>query len=299
MDWIGYGDSSHTADGKYVIASFRADANLAWVVDLRSFLNIAELKYRDYAPLEQKYWVQANAPLYRNLIRGLSEAELTIIDQEKYDWKVYFDLIDKGAKPNEDFDLRTVRERAADMMLRDSPLSLRPTEGFSMDRMREGSAVLEELTDFDPTDIRRRSGGKHRDAVVLSARAHSMLSPSEFMELRLMVEQPYLRGSIAENMERIAKLGHVFDVEHPKSLPILNELVGQVAEASGIPHHAARLLSLRNRVREEPSNVSDHIQAADFAAGWAAELLNSTDGDYRALAGKVRWVGVNGVAIPG
>ena len=51
MDHTGFGDSSHTADGKYIIASFRADANLSWVVDLRSLLNIPELKYRDYAPL--------------------------------------------------------------------------------------------------------------------------------------------------------------------------------------------------------------------------------------------------------
>ncbi len=95
MGLTGYGDSSHTADGKYIIASFRADANLGWVVDLRSFLNISELKYKHYAPLEKRNHVAANRPLYRNVMNGLSEAELTIIDRERYSWKAYFRYTDK------------------------------------------------------------------------------------------------------------------------------------------------------------------------------------------------------------
>jgi hypothetical protein len=51
-------------------------------------------------------------------------------------------------------------------------------------------------------------------------------------------------------------------------------------------------------VTEASSSQSDHLQAADFAAGWAADLLVATDSDYRALASKVRWAGVNGVVIP-
>src|ERR1700679_2120043 len=105
MDRIGYADSSHTADGKYIVASFRADANLGWVIDLRSFLNIPELKYRDYAPLERRHRVAANPQLYRNVIRGLSEAEITIIDTERYRWRAYFRYRDRGATYGEDFDL--------------------------------------------------------------------------------------------------------------------------------------------------------------------------------------------------
>ena len=124
MDWIGYGDSSHTADGKYIIASFRADSNLAWVVDLRSFLNVPELKYKHYAPLEQKHRVAAHAALYRNIIQGLSQAELTIVDIQRYNWEAYFELRDQGAKFGEDFDMRTIYNRAANEMIRDSPLSI-------------------------------------------------------------------------------------------------------------------------------------------------------------------------------
>jgi hypothetical protein len=298
---VGYGDSSHTADGKYIIATFRADANLSWVIDLRSFFQIAELKYSHYAPQERRYQVQANAALYRNVIRGLSEAEITIIDQERYVWSEYLRLRDSGAEVGNDFTYRDILNAAAQKMLRDSPFGLRD-ELESLPAMQRRDSVwdytsteLQELPRQDLSNIHRRAGGKYKDAIILSARAHSMLSPSEFFELKWMAENPYMRGSLASRMEKAASIGHVFDHEHGKSLPVLNELVSKIAQASGVPYHAAMVLSLREPVREEASHLTDHVQAADFAAGWAAELLLSTDSDFRALAAKVRWVSVNGI----
>jgi hypothetical protein len=263
MERTGCGDSSHTADGKYVVASFRADSNLSWVIDLRSFLNLPELKYRDYAPLERKHQVAANPPLYRNMIRGLSQAEVTIIDIESYKWEAYFHYTDRGATFGEDFDLRTIHNSAADETIRDSPLGLQHSESYypRYDITSDGSWGLQELPQFDPSEVRRRGGNKLKDAVVISARAHSMLSPTEFYELRIIVERPYMRGSLADNMTRISKLGHVFDHEHAKSVPILNELVGTVAEASGIPQHVARMLSRKEPVKEDSSVASDHLRS--------------------------------------
>lgn len=300
MDLPGYGDSSHTADGKYIIASFRADANLGWVVDLRTFLNIPELKYKQYAPLEKRNHVAANRPLYRNVITGLSAAELTIIDREKYSQKAQMRYTSKGATLGEDFGLSDVFADAARDMILDSPLGIQVNQIGSpmMQRMFRAKAQLQELPASHVTTIHERSGGKLKDAIVISARAHSMLSPTEFQELRDIAKYPYMQGMFAENKNRAAKLGHVFDHEHPKSLPILNELVSRLAQASGIPCHVAATLRLKGPVREESSATSDHIQAADFAAGWAADLLTSTDSDFRALAAKVRWVSVNGIVWP-
>ncbi len=298
---VGYGDSSHTADAKYIIAAYLADANLSWVVDLRSFFQIAELKYSYYAPQERRFQVQANAALYRNVIRGLSEAEITIIDQERYAWREYFRLRDSGAEIGSDYSYGDVLSAAAEEMLRDSPFGL-PDELESLPAMQRldsdwgyGSMELHELPRRDVSNIHQRAGGKYKDAIILSARAHSMLSPSEFFELKWMAENPYMRGSLASRMEKAASIGHVFDHEHGKSVPVLNELVTKIAQASGLPYHAAMVLSLREPVREEASHLTDHMQAADFAAGWAAELLLSTDSDFGALAAKVRWVSVNGI----
>lgn len=303
MDWTGYGDSTRTGDNKYVLASFRGDANLGWVVDLRSFLDIPELKYGDY--LRRKHHVASNSRVQSNLNHGLSDAELTIIDVRRYITFAYVDLIDRGATPGGDFDMGTLHEMAADDVLRHTPFNLQIDDSLaglssSVRWLGRGSSSdqLEELSDFDPKEIRRRAGGKLRDVQVLAARANSILSPTEFLELRMLVAEPHLKHQFQPNLERIKKLAHVFDVEHAKSVPLLNGLVAQLAEVSGIPRRVASELAMNSPIKEAPSDASDHIQAADFAAGWAADLLVATDNDYRVLAQKVRWITVNGVSIP-
>jgi hypothetical protein len=289
---IGFSDSSHTGDGKYVVASF---------------LNLPELKYRDYAPRKQH--VASKLPLQRAVNRGLSEAELTVIDRPKYLRSALWEFMAQGAELNYDFGLGDLENYASNEMLLDSPFGLSGRAfdysaflAFNRPAFRDR---LFELfgPEFEPLNLsllRERAGGKPRDIVVLSARAHSMFSPTEHLELLKLVDNPYSNRSWRGNLERISKLVHVFDTEHSKSLPLLNELVNQVADVS-LPPHLARFTRLsreRLPVTERSSSQSDHIQASDFAAGWAVDLLVSTDGDYRALAQKVRWVTVNGVAVP-
>jgi hypothetical protein len=149
-----------------------------------------------------------------------------------------------------------------------------------------------------PSDIQARAGGKLKDAVVLAARAHSMLSPSETMEVVLafgggMYGPPNMAGAL----EIVKSMGRAFDVEHEKSVPILNELVDKVARAAHLPTFVVSR-GREQAVSEEASHLTDHMQAADLAAGWAADLLLATNGNYRALAKQFRWVGVNGIAIP-
>jgi hypothetical protein len=55
---------------------------------------------------------------------------------------------------------------------------------------------------------------------------------------------------------------------------------------------------VKHQIREASSISSDHIQAADIAAGWAGDLLVATNNDFRALARQVRWVTVNGLSVP-
>jgi hypothetical protein len=303
MDWTGYSDATKTGDNKYVVASFRADADLGWVVSLRSFLNIPEVKYREYLPRRQ--YVASNSKMQGSLNRGLAEAELTIVDVEEYTDQALLDLIKSGAEPGADFDYRLLHERAADQILRDSPFNL-PSEETSW-HWRANSVFIEraifpdtmqDLSEFNPTEIRRRAGGKLRDVQVLVARANSMLSPTEYQELRIMVSNPMFRGRVSQNVERIKKLAHVFDAEHAKSVPLLNGLVGKIAEASGIPRSFASQMMAASPICEVASTSQDHIQAADMAAGWAADLLVATNNDYRTLARQVRWITVNGLSVP-
>lgn len=126
-----------------------------------------------------------------------------------------------------------------------------------------------------------------------------MLTPSETMEVILAFGRgPCSPENLANALEIVKSMGRAYDVEHPRSLPILNELADKVARAANMP----ALVVSRGRehaISEEASHTSDHLQAADMAAGWAADVLLATRGDYRALAKQVRWVGVNGIVVPG
>lgn len=304
MDWTGYGDSTRTGDKKYVLACFRADANLSWVIDLRSFLDIPELKYKDYSP--RRHYVASNPRIHAGLIHGLAEAELTIMDAQNYRVHAYVEMVADGAEPGGDFDWATLNDIAGDEMLRDSPFGLSNADNelrllaYGARAWREGNLERQDevFRAFDPTELKRRAGGKLRDIEVLAARAYSMMSPTEFQELRIVVNDPILRMNFPRNLERLKRLAHVFDEEHAKSVPLLNDLVGHLAEASGVPHRYASQMVSTQPIRENSSSDNDHIQASDIAAGWAADVLLATNNDYRALARQVRWITVNGIAVP-
>jgi len=301
MNGFAYGDAVNTGDDKYVLAQFRHDAMLAWVADLRSFLHLPELKYRDYQPRREQ--VNANRELSKRVSAGLQQAEITIIDLPMYQHLTIAELIDEGAEAGLDFDLTIVNNKTARRMISESPIGrLRHLDDglvdlpftYFNDGHRPAPAPAER-----PSEIHARAGGKMRDAVVLAARAHSMLTPSETMEVILAFGgSPHGPANLASALEIVRSMGRAYDVEHPKSLPILNELADRVARAANMP----ALVVSRDRpqvVSEEDSRTSDHLQAADMAAGWAADLLLTNRGDYRGLAKQVRWVGVNGIGVPG
>jgi hypothetical protein len=296
MPGFAFGDSVRTGDNKYVLAQFRHDAILAWVGDLRSFLNLEELKWRDYR--NRREYVQSNRDLSHRVRRGLEEAELTIIDLPMYRRLTLSDLIDQGAEAGHDYDLTVLNDLTARRMISESPLGrlshlddYLETLPFTYFRARSPS--------MKPAELQARAGGKLNDAVVLAARAHSMLSPSETMEVVLAFGSgSYGPSSLAIALDVVKSMGRAFDVEHAKSLPILNELVDKVARAARLPTFVVSR-GREKAVTEEASHMTDHMQAADLGAGWAADLLLATNGDYRALAKQFRWVGVNGVVIPG
>jgi hypothetical protein len=265
------------------------------VKDLRSFLDLKELKWRDYRG--RREYVQSNRDLTQRVHRGLEEGELTIIDLPMYRRITVLDLIDQGAEAGHDYDLTILNDLTARRIISESPLGrLSHLEDqledvpFTYFSHRAPSSGLAE--------IQTRAGGKLTDAIVLAARAHSMLSPSETMEVVLAFGGgAYGPGNLGGALDIVKSMGRAFDVEHEKSIPILNELVDRVARAARLPTFVVS----RGRERavfEEASHVTDHMQAADFAAGWAADLLLATNGDYRGLAKRFRWVGVNGVVIP-
>lgn len=298
-----YGDACESGDDKYVVAQFRSDASLGWVPDLRSFLNLAELKYRDFHP--RRHQVMSNAEMWAKFEKGVQQSEITIVDPSVYRQAVIDDWLDQKAEPGIDFDLRMVNDQSGEWMIQMSPLGI--AERTSVDYYYQHVAFdattgrfspNAEFQDFSAATIRRRAGGRLKDATVLAARSHAMLSPSERREV-VAICSDFSDTDYGTRCALLAKMCRVFDVDHPGSVPILNEFSDRLIHAAGVGNVAALLRGSSKMVSEEKSHSTDHIQAADMAAGWAVDLLIYSRGNYAELAKRFAWVGVNGVVIPG
>ena len=298
-----YGDACQSGDEKYVVAQFRSDASLGWVPGLRSFLHLPELKYRDFQP--RRHQVQSNAEMWAKLQKGIQQAEITIVDPVVYKDAVIADWLYQRAEPGHDFDMKMVNDESGEWMLRMSPLSI--AQSTAIDYYYQNVAFDEttgrfspdaEFQDFSTAEIKRRAGGRLKDATVLAARSHAMLSPSEEREvIAICSHSP--GGDYEKRCSLLARMCRVFDADHHGSVPILNEFADRLVHAAGVGNVASLLRGSSKMVSEEKSHTIDHIQAADMAAGWAVDLLIYSHGDYRELAKRFAWVGVNGVVIPG
>ncbi|MGH9683647.1 MAG: hypothetical protein ACRD4S_08565 [Candidatus Acidiferrales bacterium] len=297
-----YGDACESGDDKYVVAQFRSDALLSRVPDLRSFLHLSELKYRDFHP--RRHQVMSNAEMWAKFEKGIQQAEITIVDPHVYKQAVIDDWLDQKAEPGIDFDLQMVNDQSGEWMIQMSPLGI--AESTSVDYYFEHVAFDEatgrfspdaEFQDFSAPAIKRRAGGRLKDATVLAARSHAMLSPSERREVVAICNRSS-STNYGTRCALLAKMCRVFDVDHPGSVPILNEFSERLIHAAGIGNVASLLRGSAKMVSEEKSQSIDHIQAADMAAGWAVDLLIFNRGDYKELAKRFAWVGVNGVIVP-
>jgi hypothetical protein len=293
MPTFAYGDSCRTGDDKYVIAQFRSDASLSWVIDLRSYLNLPELKFKFFE--REKYRVQSRDELWKSVLAGVYQADVTISDPRVYKRAVILRLYDEHAEPGIDFDQNTVNEEAAQWMIQASPLGF--ADSATADLVCE-DPDSEDAFSFSSEEIHKRAGGKLSDAIVVSARSHAMVGPEEMREL-LGNSILASHGYYCPSSPKLAQMSRMWDVEHPKSLPILNEFSKRIAYLAVGRRMGKRNLNETPTVTEGKSHDSDHLQAADMAAGWAANFLALNGGDYRSLARRFSSVCVNGIAYLG
>ncbi len=164
-DTFKYGDACESGDDKYVVAQFRSDASLAWVPDLRSFLNLAELKYRDFHPRRNQ--VMSNAEMWAKFEKGVQQAEITIVDPLYYKQAVLSDWLDQKAEPGIDFDLKMVNDSAGESMLQMSPLGIAESTSIDFYYQHVASmrprAVSRRMSSFKTSRLRLSSAARAED----------------------------------------------------------------------------------------------------------------------------------------
>lgn len=282
-----YGDASVTEGGrlrKYVLAQFRADANLEWVRD--------ELKYRDFTAARPR--LRARRELWARVENGVGQATVIVIDPQPYDVALREVLRDERIGPPEGFDERFIVDECATALIRDTPIAYLPSELMKAVPWTRFMPIGS-LYNFAPDEIRRRIGRGLREAMIFAARAHAMFDLDTVQRhveaTPLIYRSPVVQVTLAE----LLSTARVFDKENQETVDVLNEAAEEIAKnlAEGIL--ADENVTSQPLVTEIDSRQIDHIQAADIAAGWAREMLELSD--IRFLAGRFECVWVNGVRV--
>jgi hypothetical protein len=284
-----FGDSTKTpgefvTDRCYILAQFLENSNLDWARDLRTALGGDELKYQKYLTLRHR--IQANNALWKRVQDGTAEATVVVIEHGFYIHAIAYRLRSRGAEIGHDVTLDELLREAAVCMIHHTPI-------MRFSELSSNSIVcrLDAKRQYTAASVYERIGSKFNDAAVFAARAHATFDV-DTLACAASTNDLFFGPRKMEFLEQVNSTDRVFDVEHPKSADVLNEMLAAYEtydERSGSP--------AVTRISESSSETNDGLQAADFCAGYASELMmNETQDRERALRRHFRRVIFNGAA---
>jgi len=290
-----YADSSQTEGGflrKYVLAQFRGDSNLEWVKELRAKLVKDELKYKDFIRIRPR--LKKERKLWGRIKNGVGQATIVIIDPEPvYDFIEEY-LKEDGAEKGIDFDKKIIINQCSIALVEMTPISYLPLRLYKTIPWN-WILDLSSLDEYLPEDLTKEIGGKLRDAKVFAARAHAtfdLINLDESVKKTSdIINSPLKLTLLAE----LASTIRIFDIEHEKSIGILNRAVQLISRNIEIllPEE---IRSLDTKIiQEADSRTIDEIQASDIAAGWARDMLDTSD--HRAIGAYFERVWYNGILL--
>lgn len=279
-----YGDSTKTPSGQlndrcYILAQFSESSNLDWARDLRAFLGGGELKYKSFLGLRHR--VQAKRKLWENIQSGTSEATVVVIENAFYIEAIIYRLQNEGADLGHDVAFEEMLRLAALCMIDHAPIMR--LRDLSQDLLH-GSGVR--FAQYDAESVYKRIGHKFSDAVVFAARANASFD-IESLNRAASTNDLFLSPYMPRMATELGRVERVFDNEHQKSAALLNEMMA-VANPDG---------GAGTRVSESDSASVDALQAADFTAGFACEIMmNEINDREKALRRHFRKVIYNGAS---
>lgn len=262
-----FADSTKTpgqrvTDRCYILAQFPETLNFDWARDLRGLLGGDELKYEKYIDLRHR--VQADKKLWSRVQNGTAEATIIVIENSYYIDAIAFRLKMEGAEIGHDVTFDDLLREAALCMINHAPImrlqTLNPDFVMAMP-----PAVL-----YTPESVYSQIGAKLNDAAVFAARAHAAFDVDDLKNAASTNELFFgpFRRTFALKLREIDR---VFDTEHPKSAFALNELFANYDERT---HQEPTV-----RISEVGSETHDALQAADFTAGFASEIMMNAIND--------------------
>ena len=279
-----YGDSTktpgeHIDDRCYVLAQFPETVNLDWARDLRASLGGGELKYQKYLGLRHK--VQAYKQLWNRVLDGTSEATIVVIENAFYINAIAYRLREAGADLGHDVTFEGILREAALCMIDHAPIMRIPDlipeiafPGITKSRCYNAQSVFTSI------------GAKFSDAAVFAARAHATFDMDD-LGRAASTNELFLAPFRTKLRFEVDQIDRTFDTEHPKSAAVLNEIFGSYDERSNNTHIP--------RISESRSDSNDWLQAADFCAGIASEMMmNAANDRERELRRHFRRVIFNG-----
>jgi hypothetical protein len=277
---------------KYVLAQFRSDAEFEWVRQLRSILVTAELKYKKF--LEARPKLRTQRELWKKIESGVGQATIVVIDPDPIEAEVRPILTSNKASPDDAVIERLIIDKCATAIIRDTPVSYLPNELFHAVPWGAYQPIAS-LADFAPENIKKEIGGGLRETMIFAARAHAIFDlPS--MDSYTASTRDVFRSPLASILlaELLATQRH-FDNENSNTTTVLNRAADTIATALGEQLPIVGAITDKPLVIEVDSKAIDEIQAADIAAGWAREILETND--PKTLGARFDRVWINGRRI--
>lgn len=288
-----FGDSTKTEGPlqKYILAQLRSDAALEWVGRLRAAMVVEEVKYGNFIKVRPR--LRANRDLWSRIEKGISQATVIVIDPRPVEESIRSLLTAKGAEEGRDFNQKELTNQCATAIIGGTPVAYLPAE---MARVIPWNSYeqLTTLDQFTPKAIRGKIGDGLATASIFAARAYATFDVKLSGDSLQSMSDTW-RSPLAELiLSEVLATERVFDTEHPRTAEVLNEITTEISNrlSNEWPLITKPKVPL---IREVDSRAIDHLQAADMAAGWAREMLETAD--VTALGKRFERVWINGHRI--
>lgn len=286
-----YADATWTRwNGAYVVARYPDYADTSWVEELRRLGNTDELHgVQSFVSLRQ-----ADRALRARVDLGVSNATVFVIDVNRVRGGLWLHFANEGCIPDLQMPTPVFFRHCAAHILAQSPLADLPRRICSIDPLCT-TQELESIRGFSVRELVHQCHGRVKHAAVLAARGDAMFEAPTLRALETRIGDAFTSLRSPEILNEVVHARHRFDRELPKSIPILQRAHDVLAESLHSLQLSGEHTPDAQAIAELDSRESPHLQAADFAAAIAREIIGESG--FSGLTRRFNYVWLDGRRI--